>query len=51
MIHSYFKGRWYSRISSFFYWLFVKIVEWKARGVYSAFMPKPISVERVEVKR
>jgi len=51
MIHSYFKGRWYSRISSFFYWLFVKIVEWKARGVYGAFMPKPISVERVEVKR
>jgi radical SAM superfamily enzyme YgiQ (UPF0313 family) len=34
MINSYFRGKWYSPISSFLYWFFVKLVERKAHGVY-----------------
>lgn len=35
MIHSYFKGKWYGPLSAFLYWFFVKLVERKARKVYS----------------
>jgi hypothetical protein len=35
IMKSYFKGKWYSRILSPLYWLFVKIVERKAKSVYN----------------
>jgi len=51
MINSYFKGKRHSKISSFFYRLFIKFVEWKAREVHELFVPKYMSIKRIEVKR
>ena len=36
IMKSYFKGRWYSKILLFSYWLFVKIIERKAKNVYTS---------------
>jgi hypothetical protein len=45
---SYFKGKWYSRILSLLYWLFVKIIERKAKSVYN--IPLKTKILRVEVE-
>ena len=46
IMKSYFKGKWYSKILSSFYWLFVKAIERKAKNVYDiSFQPKPLSIE------
>lgn len=45
---SYFKGKWYSKISSFFYWLFVKIIEKKAKRIYTPSLQARL--QRVEAK-
>ena len=34
IMKSYFKGKWYSRMSSFPYWLFVQVIQRKAKSVY-----------------
>ena len=48
IMKSYFKGKWYSRILSLLYWLFVKIVERKAKSVYN--IPLKTETLRVEAK-
>jgi len=48
IMKSYFKGKWYSRILSFLYWLFVKIVERKAKNVYN--IPIQLKTHRIEAK-
>jgi hypothetical protein len=45
---SYFRGKWYSRILSLLYWLFVKIVERKAKSVYN--IPLKTETPIVEAK-
>jgi radical SAM superfamily enzyme YgiQ (UPF0313 family) len=46
IMKSYFKGKWYSKILSSSYWLFVKIIERKAKSVHDiSFQPKPLSIE------
>jgi hypothetical protein len=44
----YFKGKWYSRILSLLYWLFVKIVERKAKSVYN--IPFKTETPKIEAK-
>ncbi len=48
IMKSYFQGTWYSRILSFLYWLFVKIVERKAKSVYN--IPLKTETHSVEAK-
>jgi hypothetical protein len=45
---SYFKGKWHSRILSLLCWLFVEIVERKAKSVYN--IPLRTETPRVEAK-
>jgi len=49
IMKSYFKGRWYGRILSFLYWIFVKAIERKAKDIYA--LPQfPRRIRRVEVR-
>jgi len=48
IMKSYFKGKWYSRILSLLHWLFVKIVERKAKSVYN--IPLKIESPRMGAK-
>jgi radical SAM superfamily enzyme YgiQ (UPF0313 family) len=48
IMKSYFKGKWYSRILSLLYWLFVKIIERKAKSIYN--IPLKTKILRVEVE-
>jgi radical SAM superfamily enzyme YgiQ (UPF0313 family) len=46
MMKSYFKGKWYSKILSSLFWLFIKVVERKAKSVYNTpFQQKYLSQE------
>ena len=47
IMKSYFKG-WYSRILSLLYWLFVKIIERKAKSVYD--IPIQLKTRQIEAK-
>ncbi|MGQ9530983.1 MAG: B12-binding domain-containing radical SAM protein [Candidatus Bathycorpusculaceae bacterium] len=46
IMKSYFKGKWYSKFLSFLYWIFVKIVERKAKSVYNV----PIQLKSSEIE-
>ena len=46
IMKSYFKEEWYSRILSVLYWLFVKIIERKAKRIYDV----PIQLKNREVE-
>jgi len=48
IMKSYFKGKWYSRFLSFLYWLFVKIIERKAKSIYN--FPIQLKIRRIEAK-
>ena len=48
IMKSYFKGKWHSRILSLLCWLFVEIVERKAKSVYN--IPLRTETPRVEAK-
>ena len=49
IMKSYFKGRWYGRILSFLYWIFVKAIERKAKNIYA--LPQfPRRIKRVEAR-